>query len=178
MDNETDIGLVVAHPKGRRCHHALDLVAEEPLEHGGFGIGLDHIAAPHVGAAFDAMRSKKRCDHLDIATDQAVDDACAGKIGDISGQPSQALIRLTLIGVDLQAQTVSTERPTDREQVLPKLRLHISHHTIVGGGGAANYRHTLGQVIQKPSDSAVVGTEIVAPVADAVDLIDHHEPDA
>ena len=46
----------------------------------------------------------------------------------------------------------------------------------VGGGGRGEHRDAVGQVGQQGADPAVVGPEVVAPVGDAVGLVDHEQP--
>ena len=51
------------------------------------------------------------------------------------------------------------------------------HDTVVGGGGAAEDRHLgAGEAVDHAADAAVVGPEVVAPVGDAVHLVDDDQP--
>ena len=46
----------------------------------------------------------------------------------------------------------------------------------VGGGGGGQHRDAVGQVGEQGADPAVVGPEVVAPVGDAVRLVDDQQP--
>ena len=49
---------------------------------------------------------------------------------------------------------------------------------VVGGRGGAQHGHAARQQIEDARDPAVVGAEVVTPVADAMRLVDHEQPDA
>src|SRR5690606_33856875 len=51
----------------------------------------------------------------------------------------------------------------------------VGHHSRVGGGGGGEHRGTRGEPGQEGSQPAVVGAEVVAPVGDAVGLVDHQQ---
>jgi len=69
------------------------------------------------------------------------------------------------------------ERAAGHVEVVPELFDHVGHHPVVGRRRRAQDRHARGQKVEHPLDSPVVGSEVVAPVADAVCLVHDEQPD-
>ena len=67
----------------------------------------------------------------------------------------------------------STSTPSVRAAA--ELLGDVGGHPGVGGGGGGEHRDALGQVGEQGADAAVVGAEVVAPVGDAVRLVDHEQ---
>ncbi len=98
------------------------------------------------------------------------------------GQPRQTIgLRREIDHLEAQA------RPAQRAAVGPQLPGiapgaellgDIGHHAVVGRRGRAQDADTIGQPVEHVADAAVVGTEVVAPVRDAVRLVDHQQADA
>ena len=63
-----------------------------------------------------------------------------------------------------------------RVEPAPELLGDVGGHPRVGGRRRGEHRDALGQVAEQGADPAVVGTEVVAPVGDAVRLVDHQQP--
>ena len=64
------------------------------------------------------------------------------------------------------------------EGVLPpdaQLRRHVVDHSVVGGRRGGQHRDAGAQFGDQGADAPVVGPEVVAPVGDAVRLVDHHQ---
>jgi hypothetical protein len=92
----------------------------------------------------------------------------------VGGQPSEALG-----GVELehgQVQRRAVEIAAQDHRVRPQLLCDVGDHPVVGGGRAGEDRH-VAEPGQDVADAAVVGPEVVAPVGDAVRLVDDQEPD-
>ena len=113
VDDEAEVGLVVAHAEGAGRDDALDLVAEQHaldpdpvvgFDLAGVGLGLDPVLVEPVG------------DVVGVADGQAVDDAAALELGDVGGEPGHAL---GLAGhvADLEPQRRPVEGAADRDQV-------------------------------------------------------------
>ena len=97
-----------------------------------------------------------------------------GRSGRTVGQPRQPLGLRGHVD-DAQRQTGAGQRTAQDEQVVAELAGDIGDDAVVGGGGAGQHRHARRQQLEDASDAAVVGSEVVAPVADAVGLVDDEQ---
>ncbi len=70
-------------------------------------------------------------------------------------------------------RTVSTGAPAHAQ-----LLLDVVHHAGVGRGRRREDGRVVGKPVEQVADAAVVGPEVVAPVADAVRLVDDQQPAA
>ncbi len=72
----------------------------------------------------------------------------------------------------------SRSRRAAQHQDVPVAELlgDVGGHPGVGGGGRGQHRDAVGQVAEQGADPAVVGPEVVAPVGDAVRLVDDQQP--
>ena len=113
-------------------------------------------------------------DPVGVGNGQAVDDASAGQILDHGGEPHQPL-GLRRFVERVEPKAAASQRPTHGCEVRSELGGHVGHHPVVGGGRAAQHRHPGGQQVQHPDQTPVVGTEVVAPVGDAMGLVDHQQ---
>ena len=80
-----------------------------------------------------------------------------------------------------EPQRVAGERAADRRHLDAagaQLLGDVGHHPLVGGRGGREHRRAGRQRAQQVADAAVVGAEVVAPVGDAVRLVDDDEPAA
>ena len=113
---------------------------------------------------------------LDVAHGEAVDDARPVELGDRLGQPGQPF-GLAVEPDRAERQAVAPERPAERGQLGAELVGDVGDDAVVGGGGAAEDRHRrAGEAIDDAPDAPVVGPEVVAPVGDAVHLVDDDQP--
>ena len=173
VDDEAEVGLVVAHPQRARGDDALDLVGEQlPLDLDPL-VGLD---LARVGLALDPLRVEPVGDVERVPDRQAVDDPAAGQLRDPLRHPRHPL-GLARQVADLEPQARAVEAAADRDQVLPRaeLLLDVGDHPVVGRRRRAEHRGGLGQALDQPGDPPVVGAEVVAPVADAVGLVDDEQ---
>ncbi len=181
VDDEAEVGLVVAHAEGAGRDDALDLVAEQhPLDPdpvvgfdlAGVGLGLDPVLVEPVG------------DVVGVADGQAVDDAAALELRDVGGEPGHPL-GLARHVADLEPQRRPVEGAADRDQVPfvagfavlagAELLGDVGDHAVVGRRGRAEDGGGLGQALDEAGDPPVVGAEVVAPVGDAVGLVDDEQ---
>ena len=176
MDDEAEVGLVVAHPERAGRDDRLELVAEQPVLHVDAALRLDLAA---VGLGGDPARGEPLGDHVRVALGERVDDPGAGQLRQPPRQPGQP------VGLPRQLHDLEPEaRPAQLAPVgldgrrLPavgELLGHVRHHAVVGGGRRAEHRHAVGQPGEHVAQPPVVRPEVVPPVADAVRLVDHHE---
>ena len=79
---------------------------------------------------------------------------------------------------DVEREALAVERAAQHEQIVAELVDDVVDDAVVRGRGGAQHGHAGGQEIEDAGDAAVVGAEVVTPVADAVRLVDHEQPDA
>ena len=77
---------------------------------------------------------------------------------------------------DAEAQRLPVERAAQHQRLGAQLLGDVGGDPGVGGGGRGEHRDAVGQVAEQGADPAVVGTEVVAPVGDAVRLVDDQQP--
>ena len=68
--------------------------------------------------------------------------------------------------------------PRSTKQIVAELIDDVFDDAVVGGGGRAQHRDARREEVEHAGDAPVVGPEVVAPVADAVRLVDHEQADA
>ena len=109
---------------------------------------------------------------------QRVDDAAARQLAEPRGQPAEP-------GVGgrerehAEPQAVAGQRAAHGAHRCPagaQLLDDVVDHPCVGGRRRGEHRPAGRQVGQQVADPAVVGPEVVPPVADAVRLVDHQQP--
>ncbi len=172
VDDEAQVGFVVTHAECGRGDEHLDLVGLELGLGGEPRVGAER---PVVGLGSDAVGPQPVGHVLDIADRQAVHDPRPGQFGDGLGEPGEAFgLPVELDGA--QREAVAAERPAERGELRAQLIGDVGDDAIVGGRGAAEDRHLRpGEAVDDPTDPPVVGTEVVTPVGDAVDLVDHDQ---
>jgi hypothetical protein len=119
---------------------------------------------------------------------EAVDDAGARQVAEMCRQPGQALGR-ALQPDDAQLERGPVEVAAEHEDGVlggrrplaglggagGQLLGDVGRHAGVRRRGGGEHRDAGRQVRQQGADAAVVRAEVVAPVGDAVGLVDHHE---
>ena len=176
MNDESQIGLVEAHAQGRGGHERLDPVGLEgvlePLPLGRVGpTGVGGRLQPRLAEALGDLHGRR--------DRQAVHDARAGCAAQIGGQPRQARCGIgqaahaQVEGVPLQGP------PQDEDPLGPAPRRgtgellgDVRGDAGIGGRRGGQDRRARGQARQQGADAPVVGAEVVAPVRDAVRLVD------
>ena len=98
-----------------------------------------------------------------------------GLLGEVVGQPGQPLLG-GLQPDHAEPQRLAVERAAEDQDVAAELLGDVVGHPGVGGGGRGQHRDAVGQVGEEGADPAVVGAEVVAPVGDAVGLVDDEQP--
>ena len=77
-----------------------------------------------------------------------------------------------------QPQRLAVQPPAQHQRVAAadtELRRDILDHSLVGRRGGGQHRHAVAQLADQRADAPVVGPEVVAPVGDAVRLVDHDQ---
>ena len=136
------------------------------------GVGL-----AGVGAGLDALGAQPLGDAVRVGDGERVDDAGAGQRRQHLREPGEPVgLRAELDRIE--GEGLAVERAADGEELRAELRLDVGDDPVVGGRRRAQHRHAAGQEIEDAGEAAVVGPEVVAPVADAVHLVDHEQPGA
>ena len=174
VHDEAEVGLVVAHAERGRGHHGLELVALQPR--------LDRLLrlrllGAEVRGRGDAVVLEPAGDERRVANGERVDDPATFHPRQRVDQPREAL-RLRREVHDVERQALALERAADEHEIVAELRDDVVDDAVVGGRGGAEHGHVGRQEIEHAGEPAVVGAEVVAPVADAVRLVDHEQPDA
>ena len=79
---------------------------------------------------------------------------------------------------DVEGEALAVERAAQHEEIVAELIDDVFDDAVVRGRGGAQHGHAGREQIEHAGDAAVVGAEVVAPVADAVRLVDHEQADA
>ena len=90
VDDEAEVGLVVAHAERAGRHDRLELVRQEILLH---GEPLRRLGLPGVGLGGVPAVPQELRDIMGGGDGQCVDDAGAGQLAELLGQPGQPLRR-------------------------------------------------------------------------------------
>ena len=157
-------------------------MATTALSSVGREVGLDldlrlGVGLAGVGAGVDALRAQPLGDALRVGDGQRVDDAGAFERRQHLREPGETVgLRSQLDRVE--RERLAVERPADREQLLAELRLHVGDDAVVGRRGRTEHRNAGREQIEDAGEAAVVGTEVVTPVADAVHLVDDEQTGA
>jgi hypothetical protein len=171
VDHEAEVRLVEAHPEGRGGHERLHVVADQGVLELEPALGL-RLAA--VGVRVHALRAQERGDPRGVGDREHVDHAGALEAGDDLGEPRHPLgLRARL--EQREGEGLPGERAALRHELGAELRLDVLDHAVVRRRGGAQDRDALRQQLEDPDQPPVVGPEVVAPVADAVRLVDHEQ---
>ena len=172
VHDEAHVALVDAHAERDGGDDDQDLVAREgvldapPLvrrQAGVIGGGVDAVGAELVGDFFRALAR------------QAVDDA---RLALVDGEELQQLVQRLALLDDGVADVGPVEAgDVDGGVGEPEPDAHVVARLGVGGGGAGHDGDAGEQAAQLP-ELDVLGPEVVAPLADAVRLVDGEQGDA
>ena len=174
VDHESEIRLVESHSQRRGGHQGLHLVGEQGL------LGRDPLGQVRASRVRqDPVPGGRQSGRgvLGVGDGQAVDDAAAGQRPEMLDQPRQPPRRRAQFQHP-EPQGVACQGPAQREHLVPadgQLLGDVGDHPLVGRRGGGQHRDPVRQLPDQGTDPPVVGTEVVAPVADAVCLVDHDE---
>ncbi len=174
MHDEPQIGLVESHAQRRRRDQCLDPVVQQVvLEHLPLGgVGLPGVRGDLVTAVGQQTRQV-----AGSGDGERVDDAGPGELVEVLGQPRRALGGLRDAD-DRHAQRVAFEGAPQHQRLgaaHSELRGDVGDDAVVRGGRRGQDRDALAEFFDQGPDAAVVRPEVVAPVRDAMGLVDHDE---
>ena len=171
VHHEAHVGLVDPHAKRHRRHHYLDIVLEEGI------LGAQPLIqrqARMIGRCLAAMAGEPLCHFLHPVAAGAIDDAAVALLA--------LHVAQQLLGpLELLHQAVTDVGPVeaggvDEGIVQFEAMQHVAAGRLVGSGGERHHRH-LGEPLLEPSQRRVFGPKIVAPLGDAVGLVDGEQPE-
>ena len=181
VDDEAHVGLVDAHAEGiGRADHA-QLAGEEALLHRTL-VRCLHAAVKGFGRPAFAVEEAGELDGAVLL--RAVDDRRARRVFEALAQQLQHLRRLagTRDRAHLEAQVVTLDAAGVQRQLqpefLPEVAADLVDHVRLGGGGdGADRRQRQFVPLAELADEAravqVIGPEVVAPLRQAVRLVEH-----
>ena len=169
--HEAHVGFVDAHAEGDGGHHHHAFLAQEAALVFRADAGVE---AGVVGQGMHALLAQPGRGFFDLAARQAIDDARLAA-------PRRQEIEQLASRVVLQRHPVADVRPVEGGdepgRVLQAQALgDFAPGGMVGGGGERDARHFRPALVQQV-EFAVFGPEIVAPLRDAVRLVDGEQRD-
>lgn len=110
---------------------------------------------------------------------ERVDDPGARELLEMITQPGQPVCGVRQLE-HAEAETLAVESPTQHQRVRARARTellgHIRGHPRVRSGGRREHGYARRQIGEHGPQSAVIRPEVVAPVGNAVRLVDHEQP--
>lgn len=171
MHDEAQVGLVEAHAESGGGHQGLDPVGLEVFLRL-LAVGVLRLA--RVRGDGVPTVAQVRGDLLGRRDGQRVDDSGAGQFPEVVGEPGQP-VRGVGQGQHRQAQALAVERAAQHQSVRTgsgaQLFGDVGGHPRIGRGGRGQHGHARREVGEHGAQPAVVGTEVVSPVGDAVGLV-------
>jgi hypothetical protein len=174
VDDEAEVGLVEAHAQRGGGHERLDRVRPQRLL-GVLAVGVVEPSGVRADVVTGVAQQRRRL--LRGGDGQRVDDAAAREVAEVRGQPGQPG------AVGGQPEHAEPQR-VPRQGTAHGGHLHpagaellgdVGHHPLVGRRRRRQDGCSLRQLTQQVADPAVVGAEVVAPVGDAVRLVDDQQ---
>ena len=170
MDDEAQIRLVVAHAQGRGGHQSFALVGDQGIFQS-LTIAVVHCAG--ISAGIDAAGLQPFGHQRGITGGEGVDDAATLQVRQRLGQPGEAC-RLAGEAEALEGEGRAVEIAPLQTEFRAEFAFQVGYHPVASGRCGRQQAHVW-QGLYQPANAAVVGAEVVAPVRDAVSLIDHHQ---
>jgi hypothetical protein len=168
VGDEAHVGLVDAHAEGDGGAHHHAVVAQEAVL---VGAAAPPASRPAWYGSASSPRSHSSCRRLlDALARLAVDDAGVALV--LGFQEAQQLLRGVLLLDDAVADVGAVEAADELARLLQLQPLDdVGAREVVGGGGERDARHA-GVALVQHRQAAVLGPEVVAPLADAVRFVD------
>ena len=174
VDDEAEVGLVEAHAERDGRDQRLDLVRAQGVLEPQPVLGFE--AAVVRRDRDSRAESSHAGDALAVGDREAVDDAGAGQSFELLGEPGEAF-GLVAEFDRLQPEAVARQRAADDDETGPELRRDVGDDAVVRRRRRREDGNVARQQRDDAPDAPVVGPEVVAPVGDAVRLVDDEQPD-
>ena len=172
MADETHVGLVDAHAEGDGGgHHHAVLLLEGVL----VVVAQRLVEAGVIGQRIDAGGLQRLGQLLDLAARGAVDDAALGLVAAHEGEH---LARGALLGLEGQAEVGPVEAShEDARRVGEQLVDDVVAGRRIGGRGEGQRLQPAADLARHVAQAEILGAKIVAPLRDAMGLVDRHHRD-
>ena len=170
MDDEGEVRFVEAHPQGRGRHQRLHLVVEQGL----LQLSPARSRLARIGLDLKPARPKPRRHRAGVTNCQRVDDAAPRQLRQPFRQPGEPL-GLARKSYGLQRQRRPGQIAAGNREAGPEDFHQIVHDAVVRGRGRRQQAKVGREVVDDAFDQTVVRPEVVAPIRDAVRLVDHEE---
>ena len=174
VDHIAHVALVDAHAKGVGRHHHLHVIVDEGL------LGQCALLVAHarmVGCHPNAFVAELVGDLLDLLARRRIHDAHVVSMRlDVVARPSLSSFGRELERAELEVGAVES---TDLDGRIAQIQ-QVPHVLLHPRGGCCRkgcHNWTLGERGHEVGDVAICGTEVVAPLAHAMSLVDRHEGD-
>ena len=166
MDDEADVGLVDAHTEGVGADHNAGL----PCLPGSLtGAAHPRLEPGVIEGSADALRLQERCGFLTAAAAAHVHDATPlHPVADV-----QELAALVFRFADDIAEVRTLEAGLEEVALAEAQLVHNVLRNLRGGGGGKGY-HGGVNGFTETADLEIVRAEVIAPLRDAVGLVDHY----
>ncbi len=172
VHDATDVGAVDAHAEGVRGDEERRAAREERLLRGGaFVLGETGV----VTQRREALAAEEVVEALHVLAARAVDERRAGALD--AAQEPVVLLVAAAGALDLEAEVLADDAAHEADGVA-EAELH--DHVVLdlaGRGGGEREHGRPAQEHDGGAQAAVVGAEVVAPLADAVGFVDREERD-
>ena len=173
VNDGTHIGLVDAHAKGDRRHQYRHIVANEAL------LILTALLVGQtcvIGESANAVVLQQAGEFVDVAPRLTVDDH--GLLGSGAQQIEQFTVRAPMLAPHLVRKVGPVEAGYMNVRLpQPELLQDVDAHTL-GRGGGQRQHWRLRVALAQGAKLAVLGPEVVAPLADAVGLVNGQQREA
>ena len=172
MADEADVGLVDAHAEGDGGgHHHTILLLEGVL----VGVALRLVETGMIGQRIDAGGLQRLGQFLDLAARGTVDDAALGLVAAHEGEH---LARGALLGLEGQPEIGPVEAShEDARRHGEQLVDDVVAGRRIGGRGEGESLQPAADLPRHVAQAEIFGAKIVAPLRDAVGLVDRHHRD-
>ena len=174
VHDETEVGFIESHAQRRGRDQRLHLVAFQSAL-GFFSLGRVGLAG--VGAHVVAGIPEQPCGVFGGGDGEGVNDAAAGQVGQVAEQPAEPGARIRE-SKHAEAQGCPRKRPANGEHgTVPdaELLLDIGDDPGVRCRGGRQHRNTVREFANEVTQPTVVGSKVVAPVADAVRFVNDEQ---
>ena len=178
VHHEPQVGLVETHTKRAGRHQRPDPVGQQVV----FGLQpLRRLVAAAVRGDVDSLVAEERRRLVGRGDRQRVDDPGSrpAAVGETGRQPGEPLVGGRQAH-HREVQRLPVQRAAQHEHVawvLARAELlgDVAGDPGVRGRGGRQHRDPRRKTLQQRADPPVVGAEVVAPVGDAVCLVDHDQ---
>ena len=179
VDDVAHVGLIDAHSKGVGGNHHLNVVVDKGTLALAAGV-VAHagMVAANANAAGAQRLGKLACQRIDRLAGRAIHDAALARMRDhVVAHPRGLGLIAHLLATKVEVLAIEA-RHYRRGILQAEHLLNVRAHTLGRRSGKGRHDGALRQGINELANLQVSGTEILAPLAHAVGLVNGHERNA